>query len=194
VTAAELRQLAGWVDQRLDNEHAGRQMVCEDVAARLRQLAAAVRAAAGRDDCGGRLADVLGVTAPVRGRSWGPPAPLPPRPRVPAGPGWAAATGCLCYHPVTPPRGMRAGILVRSSGPGWAWQNLTGGAWQGTVVIPGGRAGQLTCDAGDDGVASFAQPGGLTGFPAGDLPAGGPSDDGTDAPAVLFARSVAGVP
>ena len=38
--AAELAALADWIDQRLDNEHADRQAICEDVVTQLRQLAA----------------------------------------------------------------------------------------------------------------------------------------------------------
>jgi len=36
--AAELTALADSIDQRLDNEHADRQTICEDLAARIREL------------------------------------------------------------------------------------------------------------------------------------------------------------
>jgi hypothetical protein len=41
--AAALASLADWIDDRLGNEHADRQTICEDVAAQLRDMAAAVR-------------------------------------------------------------------------------------------------------------------------------------------------------
>ena len=41
MTADQLAALADQIDGRLDNENADRQTICEDVAARLRQLAAA---------------------------------------------------------------------------------------------------------------------------------------------------------
>jgi hypothetical protein len=44
--AAALASLAGWIEDRLGNEHADRQAICEDVAAQLRHMAAAVRESA----------------------------------------------------------------------------------------------------------------------------------------------------
>jgi hypothetical protein len=46
LNAAALASLAGWIDDRLDNENADRQTICEDVAAQLRNMAAAVRESA----------------------------------------------------------------------------------------------------------------------------------------------------
>ena len=89
---------------------------------------------------------------------------------------------------------MQVGILVRSESPGWASQNLNGGVWQGTVVIPGGWSEQLSSDEDDDGMASFAQPGDEIQVPAADLPVDAPSDDGSDPPAVVIARGVVSVP
>ena len=80
---------------------------------------------------------------------------------------------------------MQAGILVRSSSPGRASQNLNGGAWQGTVVVPGGWTEQLSSSEGDDGMASFAQPGDEIEFPAADAPVDAPADDDSGTPAVL---------
>lgn len=43
LNAAALASLAGWIEDRLSNERADRQTICEDVAAQLRDMAAAVR-------------------------------------------------------------------------------------------------------------------------------------------------------
>jgi hypothetical protein len=111
----------------------------------------------------------------------GPPKPPPPpRPAVSAGPGWAAVTAYLAAHPVRPPNGMMAGILVRYTSPSWAGQNLDGDAWTGTVVIPGGRTVQLTSYDGDSGMSSYVQPGDLFEFPAGNIPVDAPGDDVID--------------
>jgi len=68
--------------------------------------------------------------------------------------------------------------------------NLDGGAWQGMVAIPGGWSERLSSGEGDDGMADFAQPGEEIEFPAAGVPAGAPSDGGSDAPAVVTAREV----
>jgi hypothetical protein len=66
MAAIELAALADTIDMRLNNEHADRQGICEDVAARLRQIAAAAPATGvARDGCGGRLADALSVAVPA---------------------------------------------------------------------------------------------------------------------------------
>lgn len=106
--------------------------------------------------------------------------PIPPRPSAPSGPGWEAEAAYLAAHPVKTPKGMLAGILVRSSSPGWASQNLNGGAWTGTAVIPGGRTEQLTSDDGDNGMAAYVQPGDLFEFPAANIPVDAPGDDVLD--------------
>jgi hypothetical protein len=43
LSAAALSSLADWIGDQLGNEHAARQTICEDVAAQLRDMAAAVR-------------------------------------------------------------------------------------------------------------------------------------------------------
>lgn len=43
IGAAVLSSLAGWIDGRLSDEHANRQIICETVAAQLRDMAAALR-------------------------------------------------------------------------------------------------------------------------------------------------------
>lgn len=117
--------------------------------------------------------------------------PTPPRPSVTAGPGWAAETAYLAAHPVTTPAGMIAGILVSATSPGWASQNLNGGAWTGIVVIAGGRTEQLTSDDGDNGMASYVQPGDLFQFPTANVPVDAPGDEVVDGSvATLLVRGV----
>jgi serine/threonine-protein kinase RsbW len=51
------------------------------------------------------------------------------------------------------------------------------------------------CERAQGGRVTWCEfPASEIGFPAADLPAGAPSEDGTDEPAVLLARNVAGVP
>jgi hypothetical protein len=123
------------------------------------------------------------------------PPPLPPRARVAAGPGYAAATAYLDTHRVKVPKGMQAGILVTSDSPGWASVNLNGGAWSGVVVIAGGWTETLSSDEGDGGMATFAQPGDLLEFPAGNIPVDAPGDDVINGQvAKILARGVVTVP
>ena len=114
----------------------------------------------------------------------------PARPSHPAGQAYAAAARYLAAHPQRTRKGMTYGILVRSSSPGWASQQLNGGAWQGLAVVPGGRIEHLSSDPGDNGMASLASPGDLIAFPAGG-PVDAPSDDGDGTPArVILAGAV----
>jgi hypothetical protein len=143
--------------------------------------------------CAATLAAAVLLAGCGQGQFWGPPAPPPPRPGVPAGPGWTAETAYLSAHPLTVPKGMQAGILVRSSSPGYVCAGWCR-TWQGTVVIPGGQAEELSSDQGDDGMASLASPGDLIEFPAANLPVDAPGEDGSDAPAVLLRRAVVSIP
>ncbi len=119
-----------------------------------------------------------------------PDATPPARPSLPAGQAYAAATRYLATHPQRTRKGITYGILVRGSSPGWASQQLDGGAWQGTVIIPGGRIEHLSSDEGDNGMAALASPGDLIAFPAGG-PVDAPDDDGDGTPArVILAGAV----
>lgn len=123
------------------------------------------------------------------------PPPPPPRPTLAAGPAWAPAAAYLKAHPVKPAKGMQVGILVRSTSPGWASQNLNGGAWSGTAVIPGGRAVQLSSDAGDNGMAAYVHVGDLFEFPKPNIPVDAPGDSVTDGRmAKLLEQAVVNVP
>jgi len=121
-----------------------------------------------------------------QGQFWGPPAPPPARAKLMAGPACHAEVAYLAAHPARVPAGMQAGILVRSVSPGWASQNLNGGGWTGTVIIPGGWLEQLSSDSGDDGMAQLASVGDEIEFPAPDVPVDAPSDDGNDTPAKVL--------
>jgi hypothetical protein len=74
LNAAALASLADWIDGKLGNEHADRQLICEDVAAQLRDMAAAVRASAppaGMSGVPGRIEDftrALGAALAAWGR------------------------------------------------------------------------------------------------------------------------------
>ena len=123
-----------------------------------------------------------------------PEAPPPSRPRVPAGPGWAAEVAYLKVHPVRAAKGMQAGILVRSSSPGTVSQQLNGVAWSGAAVNSGGWTVNLSSDQGDHGMASLVLPGDLFELPGANVPAGAPGDDGTGALAILLRRGAVNVP
>jgi hypothetical protein len=124
----------------------------------------------------------------------GPPPP-PPRPTVAAGPGYSAEMMYLAAHKIKPPKGMQVGILVSSSSPGWASQNLNGGNWTGVAVIPGGFTVELASDAGDSGMAGYIHPGDLFEFPAGDIPVDAPGDSVINGGmARLLTRAVVTIP
>lgn len=123
-------------------------------------------------------------------------APPPPlRPTVAAGPGYSSEMTYLADHKVKVPKGMQVGILVSSSNPDWASQNLNGGNWAGVAVIPGGFTVELASDAGDDGMASYIRLGDLFEFPAGDIPVDAPGDSVINGGvARLLVRAVVSVP
>lgn len=118
------------------------------------------------------------------------PAVPPARASYPAGQEYAATTRWLAKHPQHPRKGMTYGILVRSASPGWASQQLNGGAWHGTVLIPGGRIERLASDDGDNGMAGLASVGDLIVFPAGG-PVDAPSDGGGGTPARVLVTGAA---
>ena len=121
----------------------------------------------------------------------GNPAATPPaRPSLPAGQAYAADARYLAAHPQRTRKGMTYGILVRESSPNALSQQLSGGAWRGVVVIPGGRIEHLSSDEGDNGMATLASPGDLIAFPVGG-PVDAPGDDGDGTPArVILAGAV----
>lgn len=137
---------------------------------------------------------VLIVAAVVALMIWGggmntffPAAPATPPARAshPAGQEYAAATHYLTTHPYRTRKGMTYGILIRSASPGWASQQLNGGAWRGTVLIPGSRIEHLTSDDGDNGMTALVSPGDEFAFPASG-PVDAPSDnDGTAARVIV---------
>src|SRR6266702_8263959 len=110
---------------------------------------------------------LLAGCSSITGQSLGNPAAPPPlRLRVPAGPGWSAETAYLRAHPVAAPKGMQAGILVRSSSmDALDACGLGLGTWDGIVVIPGGWTESLSSSSGDYWMASLASPGDLIEFP-----------------------------
>lgn len=118
------------------------------------------------------------------------PALPPARRSYPAGQAYAADARYLAAHPQRTRKGMTYGILIRESSPSWASLQLNGGAWRGTVAIPGARIEYLSSDAGDNGMAALASPGDLIAFPAGG-PVDAPDDDGDGTPArVILAGAV----
>jgi hypothetical protein len=122
-----------------------------------------------------------------------PDATPPARAHVAAGPGWTPAVTYLKDHPVTPPKGMQAGILVRVTKLS-TFCAINGCTWSGTVVIPGGRTEALSSDGGFNGMATYVSPGDLFLFPARDEPVDAPSDGQSDTPAKLLQRGAVNIP
>lgn len=94
--------------------------------------------------------------------------PVPtPQDRQPAPAGDSAEVAYLTHHPVTPSRGMKAGILIRM------WLTSDGidcHTWHGTVVIltrrGAGKVENLGSYECNDGMNTAAAPGDLVEFPA----------------------------